>query len=181
MSERVTLRRGDIFRAKGGPYYLSDCGQKIKMAERGPFRFSAYCEQGDQKWIEAYSVREGGFTILSLTDRDSLLPGSYVTRPYHICGRVTGRPLMRIEGRKDAKRRGGKKNRIVIDAEDIAAIKNAEDSEQATFAFADAGKPDKAGRREARRAAAARRAAGGRRAAVQAVLAGLPPIAPNGQ
>lgn len=181
MSERVTLRKGDIFRAKGGPYYVTDCGQKIKMAERGPFRFSAYCEQGDQKWIEAYSVREGGFTILSLTDRDSLLPGSYVTRPYHICGRVTGKPLARIEGRKDAKRRGGKKQRIVIDAEDIAAIKTAEEAGQSTFAFADAGRPDKADRRASRRAAAERRAAGGRRAAVQAVLAALSPIAPDGQ
>jgi hypothetical protein len=171
VSERVTLRKGDIFRAKGGPYYEGSAGQKVKMAERGPFRFSAYCEQGEQKWIEAYSVREGGFTILSLTERDSLLPGSYVTRPYRICGRVTGKPLARIEGRRHKK---GKK-KFVIDAADVAAV-----SDEAS-PMAAMGKPDKAGRREARKAAASRRAAGGRKAAIQAVLAGLSPIAPAGQ
>jgi len=165
VSERVTLRRGDIFRAKGGPYYVSDNGQKIKMAERGPFRFSAYCEQGDQKWIEAYSVREGGFAILCLTDRDSILPGSFVPRPYSVGGRVTGKPLMRIEGRK---KKSGKK-RIVIDAEDVQAMASP------------SVKPDKAERREGRSEAASRRAAGGRRAAIEAVLAGLAPIAPAGQ
>lgn len=178
MSERVTLHKGDIFRAKGGPYYLTGNGQKIKMSERGPFRFVSYCEQGDQRWIEAYSIREGGFTVLSLSDRDSILPGSYVARPYHICGRVTGRNLIRIEGRKDKKIRG--KRQVVIDADDIAAIKSAEDSQQ-SFAFDVGGMPDKADRRQAKRAEAGRRAAGGRRAAVQAVLAGLLPIAQEGQ
>lgn len=172
MSERVTLRRGDLFRAKGGPYYIGSAGQRIKMAERGPFRFSAYCERGDQKWIEAYSVREGGFAILSLTERDdALLPGSYVPRPYHISGRVTGNAKARIEGRKKKKSRG---RTVVIDAADVEPV----EAEQPMAAM---GKPDKQGRREARRAAQGRRAAGGRRAAIESVLAGLLPIAPPGQ
>jgi hypothetical protein len=171
VSERVTLRRGDIFRAKGGPYYMSSSGQKVKMAERGPFRFSAYCESGSQKWIEAYSVREGGFTILALTERDALLPGAYVPRPYHICGRVTGKKLERIEGRRQKKGR----RQIVIDAEDVQAM------EAEAPMMAAMGKPDREGRRGARRAAQSRRAAGGRRAAIQSVLAGLLPIAPDGQ
>ena len=164
MSERVTLRKGDIFRAKGGPYYLGSQGQKIKMAHKGPFRFSCYCECGDQRWIEAHSVREGGFAVLSLTDRESLLPGSLVTKPYRILSRVTGRPLARIEGRHKKSRR----RTVVIDAEDVQPM-------------AAMGKPDKQGRREARKAAQGRSAAGGRRAAIQAVLAGLAPIAQPGQ
>jgi hypothetical protein len=171
VSERVTLRRGDLFRAKGGPYYVGKNGAKIKMAERGPFRFSAYCERGDQKWIEAYSVREGGFSILTLTEReDALLPGSYVPRPYHVSSRVTGNAKARIEGRK--KKRG--KRSVVIDAEDVQAI-------EADRPAAAMGRPDKQGRRQARRAGQVRRQAGGRRAAIASVLAGLLPIAPPGQ
>lgn len=166
MSERVTLRKGDVFRAKGGPYYIDSSGQKIKMAARGPFRFSCYCEQGDQKWIEAYSAKEGGFTILCLTERESIMPGSYVSRPYFVCGRVTGKPLMRLEGRKDKK----KKRSITIDADDIIAAENAA-----------MGMPDKADRRQAKRDASARRAAGARKAAIESVLAGLLPIAPSAQ
>lgn len=174
MSERVTLRRGDLFRAKGGPYYIGSAGQRIKMAERGPFRFSAYCERGDQKWIEAYSVREGGFAILSLTERDDcILQGSYVPRPYHIAGRVTGKAKVRIEGRKQKKKRG---RTIVIDEADVEAIREADERPMASM-----GRPDKQGRREARKAAQGRRAAGGRRAAIESVLAGLLPIAPPGQ
>jgi hypothetical protein len=149
---------------------MSSRGQKTRMAERGPFRFSAYCERGDQRWIEAYSIREGGFTILALTDREALLPGSYVPRPYHICGRVTGKKLERIEGRRQKKG----KRRIVIDAEDVQAM------EADAPMMAAMGKPDREGRRAARRAAQGRRAAGGRRAAIQSVLAGLLPIAPDG-
>lgn len=159
------LRRGDLFRAKGGPYYIGPSGQKIKMAERGPFRFAAYCERGSQKWIEAYSVRVGGFAILSLTEREGcLLEGSYVPRPYSVAGRVTGRAKVRIEGRNQPK----KKRTVVIEAADVEPV-------------ATMGRPDKAGRREGRRAAASRRNAGGRRAAIQAVLAGLSPIAQSGQ
>lgn len=83
MNDRVTLHRGDTFRAKGGPYYVDADGKKTKMVERGALKFVAYCERGEQKWIEAYSA-SGGFTILSLTDRESIMPGRYVARPYRI-------------------------------------------------------------------------------------------------
>jgi hypothetical protein len=173
VSDRVTLHRGDLFRAKGGPYYIGSSGQRIKMAERGPFRFSAYCERGDQKWIEAYSVREGGFAILSLTERDDcILEGSYVPRPYHIAGRVTGKAKVRIEGRKQKKKKRGRT--VVIDEADVEAIRDAEERPTAAM-----GRPDKQGRREALKAAQGRRAAGGRRGAIAAVLAGLLPIAPD--
>lgn len=174
MSDRVTIRKGELFRAKGGPYYIGGSGQKVKMAEKGPFRFAAYCERGDQKWIEAYSVRVGGFAILSLTEREGcLLEGSYVPRPYSISGRVTGRAKVRIEGRKERRKKRRPDATVVIDAEDVVAIDSAP--------MAAMGKPDKKARRQGRRAAEGRRAAGGRRAAIQAVLAGLPPIAPAGQ
>lgn len=94
VSERVTLRVGDVFRAKGGPYYLKrDArGNKVRlsMAARGPFRFMRYCVQGKREWIEAVA-KDGTAAVISLTKRRSVLPGSLITRPYVVVGKTGGK------------------------------------------------------------------------------------------
>ena len=52
VNDRKTLSKGDFFRVKGGPYYLSKKGKKINMASRGPMMFMYYCEKDGQHWIE---------------------------------------------------------------------------------------------------------------------------------
>lgn len=94
VSQRVVVKAGDTFRAKGGPYYvtLDSAGRKSRtsMAARGPFRFVRHCIAGRQEWIEATSKRDGGTVILALTRRRSVLPGSLIARPYRIVGLVRG-------------------------------------------------------------------------------------------
>lgn len=138
-----TLQRGDVFRAKGGPYFRSSSGSRTKMAERGPFKFLAYCEQGDQRWLEAVSSG-GGFTILSLTERkNAMMPDGYVARPYRI---VSG---------------GRRASAAAIDDQDIDQTSTGR-----------RGRPDKADRKAAREAARSRRERGGMRGAIGRALAG---------
>lgn len=92
VSERVTLEPGDLFRATGGPYYLTrdEAGKRVKipMAAKGPFRFIRLAEYRRRRWIEAYSTRDGGHVVLSLSARRSVMPGLIVARPYKITGKV---------------------------------------------------------------------------------------------
>jgi hypothetical protein len=91
VSARVLLQVGDVFRANGGPYYVlqDETGKKIKssMAAKGPFKFCAYCERGRKKWIEAHSIKEGGFVILPLTRWRTIDLSNFVNRPYKILGK----------------------------------------------------------------------------------------------
>lgn len=91
VSERVVLRIGDVFRANGGPYYVmpNDDGKRVKlsMAAKGPFRFQTYCVRGRKRWIEAYSVKEGGFVALPLTKWRTVDLAHFVNRPYKILGK----------------------------------------------------------------------------------------------
>jgi hypothetical protein len=93
VSERVTLRAGDTFRAKGGPYYVKQDSRgnktRMSMAARGPFRFMRFCERGKRQWIEAVA-NDGTAAVLSLTRRKSILPGALIPRPYVVVGK-TGR------------------------------------------------------------------------------------------
>jgi hypothetical protein len=151
VNDKITLRQGDIFRAKAGPYYIArdEKGGKrrVPMAAKGPFRFVRYCEASKRKWIEAWSVKEGSIAILSLNGRRSLMPGVLIPRPYHITGRVSAKKAIKIAAKMAMK---GKKPRRV--------------KEQAAEAFAPPAKP----------------ARDTRQAAVDSVLAGLLPIAPFG-
>ena len=61
---RSVLRRGDLFRVKGGPVYVNDDGIEYPMYERGIFVFRRYCEQGAAKWIQAYHANGSGVAIL---------------------------------------------------------------------------------------------------------------------
>jgi hypothetical protein len=100
VNEKFTLRQGDLFRAKAGPYYIArdEKGGKrrVPMAAKGPFKFFRYCEASKRKWIEAWSVKEGSIAILSLNGRRSLMPGALIPRPYHITGRVSAKKAIKI-------------------------------------------------------------------------------------
>lgn len=61
---RSVLNPGDRFRVGSGPVYITDDGIEHVVAERGLFKFRRYCEQGAQKWIEAYPVDGGGVVLL---------------------------------------------------------------------------------------------------------------------
>jgi hypothetical protein len=91
VSARVLLQAGDVFRANGGPYYVlrDETGKKVKssMAAKGPFRFQRYCASGRKKWIEAISIKEGGFVVLKLTKWRTLDLPNFINRPYKILGK----------------------------------------------------------------------------------------------
>ena len=91
VSARVIIRKGDLFRANGGPYYVrrDEANKRIKMsmAAKGPFKFVAYCERGRRKWIEAFSEKEGGFVALALTRWKTCDLPNFVNRPYKIIGK----------------------------------------------------------------------------------------------
>ena len=61
---KSVLRLGDRFRVTGGPYYLTDDGERIPMYERGVFVFERYCVQGSAKWIDAHRADGGGHVVL---------------------------------------------------------------------------------------------------------------------
>lgn len=90
---RTVLKPGDLFRASGGPYWEADregTTAKESLAEKGPFRFVRYCEQGARKFIEC--IGQNGFCVLNVGRRYRLahLP-RYVNRPYRVRGKV-GQP-----------------------------------------------------------------------------------------
>lgn len=91
VSERVVLRKGDRFRATGGPYYVTsdETGKKVKssMAAKGPFRFTSYNVRGQKKWIVAWSEKEGATVVLPLTRWRTIELASFVSRPYRITGK----------------------------------------------------------------------------------------------
>ena len=97
VSEKVTLKKGDYFRTRGGPYYLSEHGFNMSMSVRGPFVFMGHCTRDDNEWIEAWSVSEHAMAVLPLTDRQSCLPGTLIARPYEIVGGVRKKTAMRLD------------------------------------------------------------------------------------
>lgn len=91
VSERVVLHPGDLFKATGGPYYVTrdETGKKVKasMAAKGPFKFVSYNERGQKKWIVAWSVKEHATVVLPLTRWRTIELSSFVNRPYRITGK----------------------------------------------------------------------------------------------
>jgi len=90
---RSVLVPGDRFRVAGGPFYVTDSGDKIPMAERGVFVFRRYCVQGASKWIEAFRA-DGGIAILWMgkTGRSRTVP-NLRRRAYRIASKVRNRPF----------------------------------------------------------------------------------------
>jgi hypothetical protein len=170
VSEKLTLRAGDMFRVTGGPYYVkrNESRKKVRvsMAAKGPFRFMQACERGSQIWIEAISVRDNSSAVLSLTKRRSILPGAMIPRPYVVVGLVSAKRAAKLEAKRDGKRigpSGGRRRAADAPAGGGGACGPA------TAPLAAANAPAPAGGR--------RRAAD----AVAAVLAGLNSIAPSGR
>ena len=90
---RSMLVPGDRFRVTGGPFYVTDGGTKIPMAERGIFVFRRYCVRGASKWIEAYRADGGGVAILWMgkSGRSRTVP-NLRQRPYRITGKIRNQP-----------------------------------------------------------------------------------------
>ena len=86
VSERVVLRVGDTFKAKGGPYWKSPDGTKHALSAKGPFVFLKHCQQRSCEWIEARD-KEGNHCILHVAGRRRRIDGSLVPRPYTVTGK----------------------------------------------------------------------------------------------
>jgi hypothetical protein len=85
LSERVVIRKGDKFKAKGGPYWAGPNGEKIKMASKGPFTFHRHVRRGRVERIDCLD-RDGQYAALHIAGRRKSLAG-LVTRPYVIVGK----------------------------------------------------------------------------------------------
>lgn len=108
VSERVVLRKGDIFNATGGPYYNLPSG-KLSLADTGPFVFLQYCERGADKWIEAvsYDDRET-FSNLYVGRKRRSPENPYITRaPYRVTGK-TSEAAIKAKRKRQAKQRATK-------------------------------------------------------------------------
>jgi len=109
-----TLRRGDRFTTKQGPYFLRADGSRTSAAEKGPLTFQRYCRQGPREWIEAYGPN--GFALINLgaTYRWEVEP-SLVRRAYklrRIVSRVSHSPgddQMAMTSKKTVKKTPAKK------------------------------------------------------------------------
>ena len=76
VSERVTLKRGDFFKVRGGPYYIGEDGKRQSMAVRGLVVFM-YPARKKTTRIEAWSVSESAYVISLNPNRESIIPGSF--------------------------------------------------------------------------------------------------------
>lgn len=85
LSERVLIRKGDKFRAKGGPYWSAPDGTKVAMASKGPFTFHRHVKKGRVERIDCLD-RDGQYACLHIAGRRKSIAG-LVTRPYVIIGK----------------------------------------------------------------------------------------------
>lgn len=83
VSQRVVLRLGDKFRAKGGPYWKNADGSKTSMTSKGPYTFHRHCKRGSYEWIEALD-KFGAFAPLHIAGRRRRIDPRIVPRPYVI-------------------------------------------------------------------------------------------------
>lgn len=86
VSERVLIRKGDKFKAAGGPYWRLSSGEKIPLVSKGPYTFHRHCRRGKTEWVECLD-KFGAFAVLHLAGRRHRIDTSLVTRPYRITGR----------------------------------------------------------------------------------------------
>lgn len=52
LGPRTVLRRGDLFRASGGPYFVTRSGDTVYMGDRGVYRFVGVVVQGVRRWLQ---------------------------------------------------------------------------------------------------------------------------------
>jgi hypothetical protein len=86
VSQRVTLKPGDLFRVKGGPYWKSATGEKLSLASKGPFRFVRHCRRGSTEWIESLD-KFGAFAPLHIAGSRRRIDSRLVARPYVVVGK----------------------------------------------------------------------------------------------
>lgn len=85
ISARVTLKKGDSFRATGGPYWKTKDGRKIALSAKGPFKFHRFVLEGRRSYVEAFD-RDGAYVMLyyGRTTVRSKTDESIVLRPYRL-------------------------------------------------------------------------------------------------
>lgn len=87
ISERSILKRGTPFRATQGPYFVTDTGEQISMAGRGPFVFMWAETVKGCEYIHALD-KDGFHEVLHVTgERTSSIEGM-VCRPYRLRNRM---------------------------------------------------------------------------------------------
>lgn len=101
VSQRVTLRPGDVFRASQGPYWKASNGVQVSLKAKGPYTFVVYAKRGPIGWIEAFD-RDGNFAILHVEGRRERVDCSLVPRPYRVIGKKRPK-LQRLDNRKKAR------------------------------------------------------------------------------
>jgi hypothetical protein len=88
VSKRVTLRPGDKFRARGGPFYRTPGGKIPLSASRaGPFTFKRVSIHGSSIVIEALD-KNGAFAPLHVSGRRRSVCKQIVPRPYRVTGKL---------------------------------------------------------------------------------------------
>ena len=55
----VVLRRGDVFRARGGPVFVCEDSTEVDMGSAGEYRFLRACRQGADVWLEGVPLGGG--------------------------------------------------------------------------------------------------------------------------
>lgn len=83
VSERVCLRPGVRFRAKGGPLFQLADGTTVPLAAKGPFTFRRHCKRGACEWLEV-GDRDGFNAILHIAGRRRKVSPEIIPRPYKI-------------------------------------------------------------------------------------------------
>jgi hypothetical protein len=56
LSKKIVLSEGDKIKVSGGPYYLSDSGNKIRMGQKGIGVFKYADEKGDAIFVQFDSL-----------------------------------------------------------------------------------------------------------------------------
>lgn len=58
LSQKVVLEKGDRIRVSGGPYYITETGEKIHMGERGLGYFVSATANGEALWVRFHGYGE---------------------------------------------------------------------------------------------------------------------------
>ena len=96
ISERSILKRGTPFRATQGPYYVTETGEQISMAGRGPFVFMWAETVKDCDYIHALD-KDGFHEVLHVTGTRTPSIQGMVARPYRLRNRMT-KNLHKVKG-----------------------------------------------------------------------------------
>jgi hypothetical protein len=90
IGKRSVLRKGDLFRASGGPMYEDQQAPvfKARIGRPGIYRFISYLVQRKRGWINCKHVSRLSYETLYVTGptyRSPAIPG-VVNRPYRVTG-----------------------------------------------------------------------------------------------